>query len=145
MNKLKIFSLALVVSAFANAQDLEPAKTAIDAEQFEKAKSMLKAIIQAKPSNGKASFLLGNIQWVIYASEPAFQNQTLQNQILRTRRVRKRTSQNRASQNRSLHGENRNRVRENEDEVDKRFDVNALRVLKARYLKKDQKGKLIEN
>ena len=30
------------------------------------------------------------------------------------------------------------------DEVDKRFDVNALRVLKARYLKKDEKGKLIE-
>ncbi|MEK6984646.1 MAG: adenosylcobalamin-dependent ribonucleoside-diphosphate reductase [Nanoarchaeota archaeon] len=31
------------------------------------------------------------------------------------------------------------------DEVDKRFDVNALRVLKARYLRKDSTGKLIEN
>ncbi|MBW2975971.1 adenosylcobalamin-dependent ribonucleoside-diphosphate reductase [Candidatus Woesearchaeota archaeon] len=31
------------------------------------------------------------------------------------------------------------------DEVDKRFDVNALRVLKARYLKKDEKGKLTES
>jgi ribonucleoside-diphosphate reductase alpha chain len=30
------------------------------------------------------------------------------------------------------------------DEVDKRFDVNALRVLKSRYLKKDDKGKLTE-
>ncbi len=30
------------------------------------------------------------------------------------------------------------------DEVDKVFDVNALRVLKARYLRKDTKGKLIE-
>ncbi|MBI2107913.1 intein-containing adenosylcobalamin-dependent ribonucleoside-diphosphate reductase [Candidatus Woesearchaeota archaeon] len=30
------------------------------------------------------------------------------------------------------------------DEVDKRFDVNALRVLKARYLRRNSKGKLIE-
>ena len=30
------------------------------------------------------------------------------------------------------------------DEVDKKFDLNALRVLKARYLKKNEKGKLIE-
>ena len=30
------------------------------------------------------------------------------------------------------------------DEVDKRFDVNALRVLKARYLRKNEQGKLIE-
>jgi len=30
------------------------------------------------------------------------------------------------------------------DEVDKRFDLNALRVLKARYLRKDIDGKLIE-
>ncbi|HXZ90868.1 MAG TPA: adenosylcobalamin-dependent ribonucleoside-diphosphate reductase, partial [Candidatus Dormibacteraeota bacterium] len=30
------------------------------------------------------------------------------------------------------------------DEVDKAFDLNALRVLKARYLKKDESGKLIE-
>jgi ribonucleoside-diphosphate reductase alpha chain len=30
------------------------------------------------------------------------------------------------------------------DEVDKQFDVNALRVLKSRYLRKDESGKLIE-
>ena len=61
MNKFKIFSLALVATTIAKAQDLEPAKKAIDAEQFEKAKVMLKSVIQAKPSNGKAAFLLGNI------------------------------------------------------------------------------------
>ena len=34
--------------------------------------------------------------------------------------------------------------KEEVDEVDKRFDVNALRVLKARYLRRDATGKLIE-
>ena len=61
MNKFKIFGLALAATGFANAQDLEPAKKAIDAEQFEKAKSLLKSAVQAKPSNGKAAFLLGTI------------------------------------------------------------------------------------
>jgi cytochrome c-type biogenesis protein CcmH/NrfG len=61
MNKFKIFSLALIATTIAKAQDLEPAKKAIDAEQFEKAKSLLKSVIQAKPSNGKAAFLLGTI------------------------------------------------------------------------------------
>ncbi|MBA4135415.1 MAG: hypothetical protein C0525_11885, partial [Flavobacterium sp.] len=61
MNKFKIFSLALVATTVAKAQDLEPAKKAIDAEQFEKAKSLLKSVIQTKPSSGKAAFLLGNI------------------------------------------------------------------------------------
>lgn len=62
MKKFKILSFALVATTFiATAQDLDPAKKAIDAEQFEKAKSMLKSVIAAKPSNGKAAFLLGNI------------------------------------------------------------------------------------
>ncbi len=34
--------------------------------------------------------------------------------------------------------------KEEVDEVDKKFDVNALRVLKARYLRRDATGKLIE-
>lgn len=62
MKKLKIFSIAmLATTAFNYAQDVDSAKKIIDAEQYEKAKSMLKGIIQAKPSNGKASFLLGTI------------------------------------------------------------------------------------
>jgi len=62
MKKFKILGFALVATTFVTtAQDLDPAKKAIDAEQFEKAKSMLKSIIAAKPSNGKAAFLLGNI------------------------------------------------------------------------------------
>lgn len=62
MNKFKIFSLALVASAsVAQAQDIKEARKAIDAEQFQKAKSLLKSIIKAKPSDGEANFVLGNI------------------------------------------------------------------------------------
>lgn len=62
MNKFKIFSVAMLVSAsYVNAQDVNMAKKIIDAEQYEKAKSMLKNILQVKPSSGKAAFLLGNI------------------------------------------------------------------------------------
>jgi cytochrome c-type biogenesis protein CcmH/NrfG len=62
MNKFKIFSLALVASATAaKAQDINQAKKAIDAEQFDKAKTLLKSIIKAKPSDGEANFVLGNV------------------------------------------------------------------------------------
>lgn len=62
MNTLKIFSLLLLGTAtIGQAQDIEQAKKAMDAEQYEKAKSMLKSIIQAKPANGKAAFFLGNV------------------------------------------------------------------------------------
>jgi predicted Zn-dependent protease len=60
MSKFKIFSIALLASAVSQAQDLDQATKAIDAEQYEKAKSMLKSIVQTK-NTGKASFLLGNI------------------------------------------------------------------------------------
>ncbi|MFV7235391.1 hypothetical protein [Flavobacterium sp. ZB4R12] len=61
MNKFKIFSVALLASVtVSQAQDLNQAKKAIDAEQFENAKSILKSIINTKPS-GRASFLLGNV------------------------------------------------------------------------------------
>ena len=62
MNTFKIFSFLVVATlTVANAQDIESAKKSIDAEQYEKAKTMLKSLIQAKPGNGKATFLLGNI------------------------------------------------------------------------------------
>ncbi len=62
MNKLKIFSFLLVITAsISTAQEIEPVKKAIDGEQYEKAKSMLKTLIKSKPENGKFSFLLGNI------------------------------------------------------------------------------------
>lgn len=61
MNKFKIFSFVLLATVTVRAQDIDQARKAIDAEQFEKAKTMLKSLIQAKPQNGKAAFLLGNI------------------------------------------------------------------------------------
>jgi predicted Zn-dependent protease len=62
MNKLTTFSVAILASAFtAQAQDINQAKKAIDAEQFESAKTILKSIIKAKPSNGTAYFTLGNV------------------------------------------------------------------------------------
>ena len=62
MNKVKFFSVAfLVLGGSVFAQDIESAKKAIDAEQYEKAKSILKSVIKANPENGKAAFLLGNV------------------------------------------------------------------------------------
>ena len=62
MNKVKILSIALLaIVTTSQAQDINQAKKAIDAEQFESAKTILKSIINAKPSNGTASFYLGNV------------------------------------------------------------------------------------
>ena len=62
MNKVKFFSVAFLALGFAAfAQDVESAKKAIDAEQYEKAKSILKKIVSTTPDNGRAAFLLGNI------------------------------------------------------------------------------------
>lgn len=62
MNKFTIFSIALLATASVSfGQDLNQAKKAIDAEQFESAKTILKSIIKAKESNGTAAFLLGNV------------------------------------------------------------------------------------
>lgn len=62
MNKFKIFGLVLLAFvSVSQAQDINQAKKAIDAEKYEEAKSILKSILQAKPSNGMASFILGNV------------------------------------------------------------------------------------
>jgi tetratricopeptide (TPR) repeat protein len=61
MNKFKFFGIVLLTSFLGQAQDINQAKKAIDAEKYEEAKTILKSIIQAKPSNGMASFILGNV------------------------------------------------------------------------------------
>lgn len=62
MSTIKFFSVAfLAATAVTQAQDLDQAKKAIDAEQYDKAKSILKSIIKTKPADGKAAFLLGNV------------------------------------------------------------------------------------
>jgi len=62
MKKFQVMAIAfstLVTGAFA--QGIDQAKKSIDAEQYEKAKSQLKAVLQSKPSDGRAAFLLGNV------------------------------------------------------------------------------------
>ncbi len=62
MNKFKIFGIILLATfATSKAQEIDQVKKVIDAEQFEKAKGILKSLIQTKPNNGKAYFMLGNI------------------------------------------------------------------------------------
>lgn len=62
MNTFKIFGLLLLTSvSIGHAQDINQAKKAIDAEKYEEAKTILKSILKAKPSNGMASFILGNV------------------------------------------------------------------------------------
>ena len=62
MNTLKIASLIFIATTTVGlAQEIEPVKKAIDAEKFENAKVQLKAILAAKPTNGKAAFLLGTV------------------------------------------------------------------------------------
>src|SRR5690606_9758130 len=64
MNKLKILGIVLFTFsgiAVAQAQELQQAKKAIDAEQYEKAKTILKSFVQANPENGEATLLLGNM------------------------------------------------------------------------------------
>ena len=62
MNKVSLFSFVfLSISVMGNAQDIDQAKKAIDAEKFDEAKTILKSVLKLKPGNGKAMFLLGNV------------------------------------------------------------------------------------
>ena len=61
MKELKIIGLSLLVFGTANAQDAEQAKKAIDAEQYQKAKTILKSLIASDSDEGKNYFLLGDV------------------------------------------------------------------------------------
>jgi tetratricopeptide (TPR) repeat protein len=72
MNKFKIFSIAFLTTVTIGfAQDINQAKKAIDAEQYEKAKSILKSIIQTSPINGRANFILGNVYLIQSVTDSA--------------------------------------------------------------------------
>ncbi|OYU84784.1 MAG: hypothetical protein CFE24_04805 [Flavobacterium sp. BFFFF2] len=60
MKTMYLLGFALI-GATVCAQDIDAAKKAMDAEQFEKAKQILKQTIQAKPTNGKAAYFLGTV------------------------------------------------------------------------------------
>ncbi len=62
MNTHKIFSIAFLTSVTLGfAQDVSLARKAVDAEQYENAKSILKSIIKTNPTDGRANFILGNV------------------------------------------------------------------------------------
>lgn len=61
MKEFKFIGLSLLAFGVANAQDANEAKKAIDAEQYQKAKSTLKSLIKSTPDEGKNYFLLGDI------------------------------------------------------------------------------------
>lgn len=62
MKKVFICAVATLFSVLiGNAQDIKQAKNAIDAEQYEAAKKTLETLVAAKPTDGYAKFLLGNV------------------------------------------------------------------------------------
>lgn len=61
MKNLRLIGLSFMVYGAALAQDANEAKKAIDAEQYQKAKTILKSLIASSPDEGKNYFLLGDI------------------------------------------------------------------------------------
>lgn len=72
MKKTMILSLvAMVFGTVSYGQDLDQAKKAIDAEQYEKAKTILKGLIQNKSDDGKNYFFLGDVYLTLSQSDSA--------------------------------------------------------------------------
>jgi len=61
MKNFLIYTATLLFICLGQAQDIKDAKVAIDAEQFEKAKTILESYTASKTSDGYAKFLLGNV------------------------------------------------------------------------------------
>ncbi|MFP9098204.1 tetratricopeptide repeat protein [Flavobacterium sp. RHBU_24] len=61
IKEFKFLGLALMLVGMAHAQDANDAKKAIDAEQYQKAKTTLKSLISSNPDEGKNYFLLGEV------------------------------------------------------------------------------------
>lgn len=63
MNKRNLKSLLAIalISTSAFAQDLESAKKAIQDEQYDKAKAILKSLVESKPTDGKNYYYLGDV------------------------------------------------------------------------------------
>src|SRR5690554_7744523 len=63
MKTIKLLSL-LLIGFSLQAQDLEQAKQAIDAEQYQKAKTILKSLVTSHPDRGENYFYLADIYLV---------------------------------------------------------------------------------
>lgn len=61
MKEFKFLGLSLLLAGAVQAQDATEAKKAIDAEQYQKAKTTLKSLINSNPDEGKNYFLLGEV------------------------------------------------------------------------------------
>lgn len=61
MKTIKILSLFLIAGFNSQAQDLQQAKNAIGAEQYQKAKTILKSLVNSEPDKGENFFYLADI------------------------------------------------------------------------------------
>src|SRR5690606_16854399 len=79
MRKMTFLSLFLV-SFGIQAQDLQQAKQAIDAEQYQKAKTILKSIISADTNKGENYYYLADVYLTLKETDSAriYLNQGLQ-------------------------------------------------------------------